>query len=87
MLFFLFLFDGFIIHKIFGVVKANIIQIYIKWNSFKYDKKAYVNYTKGFKDMKSGIYKITHIPDGKIYIGRSVNLHARLWKHKAFFTP
>lgn len=37
--------------------------------------------------MKSGIYKITHIPDGKIYIGRSVNLHTRLWKHKAFFTP
>jgi anaerobic ribonucleoside-triphosphate reductase len=35
-----------------------------------------------FKD-KCGIYKITHIPSGKYYIGSSKNIHRRLCEHRA----
>ena len=33
--------------------------------------------------MNSGIYKITHIDTGRIYIGQSTNLKARKYSHKS----
>lgn len=32
--------------------------------------------------MKTGVYKITNLVNGKVYIGASKNIEARFWKHK-----
>lgn len=33
----------------------------------------------------TGIYKITNLINGKIYIGKSLNIKARFWAHKSYY--
>lgn len=35
------------------------------------------------RDITSGIYKITCISNGKVYIGMSNDIHKRWWEHKS----